>query len=89
MLHVMGARADVFGSLLGKRDVPLEILGAVDAAPVPVSIKHSTNELWVVELGNLGIVDGVAGDEAGLRRCHCDSCQSGYKPEKLHGERMR
>lgn len=82
----MSATADVIRSRLRKRDVPLEILGAMDASPVPVSVKHSTNELGVVELGDFWIVDGIAGDENVLRGCQYDSCQSEYEAEKLHDE---
>lgn len=62
MFYIFRAGADVVLGECRKGRVPLEILGAMNAAPVPVSVKHSTNELLVIDGGNVAAVAGVASD---------------------------
>ena len=63
VLHVVGTKADIPSGTLSQTHVPLQVLGTVNVSPVPVSVKHSTNEILVVDLGNLGTVDRVTSNE--------------------------
>jgi hypothetical protein len=60
MLHLLGTRIDRLEGLLRQVRIPLEVLSAVDAAPVPVGVHDSANELGVVDMRDLGVFAGAA-----------------------------
>jgi hypothetical protein len=50
VLGHISAHVDRIQGSLSQSWVPLEILGTVDAAPVPVSIHDAANELMIVDM---------------------------------------
>lgn len=73
--------------MLGQLGVPLEILRAVNATPVPVGIHDPADEVGIVDAGYVGVVDLLAlgGDHQG------DVCGSEAEERRdLHaGRRVR
>jgi hypothetical protein len=69
---------------LSQSRVPLEILGTVDAAPVPVSIHDTADEVLVIDMRGR-VVNGVASSDGFARGCDCSAGEyEGDDGEKLH-----
>lgn len=84
MLGHVGAHVDRLQGCLGQSWVPLEVLGTVDAAPVPVSIHDAAYEFMIVDMRSRA-VNRVASLDGFAWSCGCGA--SGDKSDergKLH-----
>jgi len=63
MLHLLRTRIDRLKGLLSEVGIPMQVLSAVDAAPVPVGVHYNADELGVIDVRELGVFAGAAGLE--------------------------
>ena len=87
MLWLVRASGDVVAGSVGQILVPGEVLSAVNAAPVPVGVHHSTDEVAVIALGRVIFVEITGLDVVFVQTDGSSSEQSreeGEDGEELH-----
>lgn len=79
------ALGDIAAGSFSEGVVPDQVLGAVEAAPVPVSAHHGADEVGVVRVRS-SVVEEGAGLDMVSRRGDCSGSKQARKgSEKLHG----
>ena len=86
--HVCAFR-DIAASRISQTLVPDQILSAVEAAPVPVSPHHSTDEVGVVRVRSIVVVEVTRLDIVGGRRDCSGSKEDSECSKRFHVCRCR